>query len=84
MLLPGRYLFGGADVYRWFFGIRSPAHEIFAFARLAVVDGAPGTVQLRVQHKAGYPPSRENLLVLKGSPDRVRHGVRGRRRLASR
>jgi PAS domain S-box-containing protein len=66
LMLPGRYLFGGADVYRWFFGIRSPAHEIFAFADLVVVDGAPGTIELRVQHKPGYPISRENFLVLKG------------------
>jgi PAS domain S-box-containing protein len=66
LMLPGRYLFGGADVYRWFFGSRSPAHELFAFSDLVVLDGIPGSVQLQVRHKPGYPTSRENFLVLKG------------------
>jgi PAS domain S-box-containing protein len=66
LILPGRYMFGVADVYRWFFGPNSAVHQIFSFAYLEVADGPPGTMYLDVFQRPGYPPSRENFLVLKG------------------
>jgi PAS domain S-box-containing protein len=66
LLLPGRYMFGVADVYRWFFGPNSPAKDVFAHADLDVSDGEAGTVRLGVWMKPGLEVSRENFFVLKG------------------
>lgn len=67
LALPGRHLFGAPDVYRWCFAPNGPAMDLFT-----VCDGTITSVghgRLRFDHwvKQGYEPSRENLLVLKGT-----------------
>ncbi len=66
-VLPGRYLFGAPDVYRWCFGPNGPAHKMITACEAKITNVAPGRVRFETWVKPGYEPSRENLLLLKGT-----------------
>jgi signal transduction histidine kinase len=67
LLLPGRFLFGVADIYRWVFGPSGPASQLFTVNHSRIVELAPGRLRLETFMKPGYAPSRENYLLLRGS-----------------
>ena len=66
-VLPGRYLFGALDVYRWCFGPSGPARQMITACEATITTVGPGRVRFETWMKPGYEPSRENLLLLKGS-----------------
>jgi signal transduction histidine kinase len=67
LLLPGRLLFGVSDVYRWVFGPSGPASQLFVTHEGRIVELAPGHLRFETRMKPGYPVSRENYLLLRGS-----------------
>jgi signal transduction histidine kinase len=67
LLLPGRLLFGVADIYRWTFGPSGPGSQLFMANEGHIIELAPGHLRLESWMKPGYPVSRENYLVLRGS-----------------
>jgi len=67
LLLPGRLLFGVADIYRWVFGPTGPASQMFVAHEGRIVELSPGHLRLETYMKPGYAPSRENYLMLRGS-----------------
>jgi signal transduction histidine kinase len=67
LLLPARFLFGVADMYRWVFGPIGPGAQLFTANEVRIVELAPGRLRLEVYMKPGYAPSRENFLLLRGS-----------------
>jgi signal transduction histidine kinase len=67
LLLPGRLLFGVADIYRWVMGPSGPGAQLFVTYEGHIVELAPGKLRFETYMKPGYPPSRENYLLLRGS-----------------
>jgi signal transduction histidine kinase len=67
LLLPGRLLFGVSDIYRWAFSASGPASQLFVTHEGQIAELAPGHLRLETRMKPGYPISRENYLVLRGS-----------------
>jgi signal transduction histidine kinase len=67
LLLPGRFLFGVSDIYRWVFGPSGPGAQLFTVSETRIIELAPGRLHLEVYTKPGYAPSRENHVLLRGS-----------------
>ncbi|HEY3497056.1 MAG TPA: ATP-binding protein, partial [Polyangiaceae bacterium] len=67
MILPGRLLFGARDLFRWAFGPNGPPAQLVAVTRGGITELAPGRLRLEMRTKAGYEPSRENYLLVRGA-----------------
>jgi signal transduction histidine kinase len=77
LLLPGRYLMGLGDVYRWCFGPRGPSWKLFAVHDVEITE-VDGRIGFEILLKPGYPPSRENFLLLEGTLIALGTAVSGR------
>ena len=67
LLLPARLLFGVSETYRWVFGPSGPGRQLFSVNDMRIQEIAPGRLRLEITMKAGYAPSRENFLLVRGS-----------------
>jgi signal transduction histidine kinase len=67
LLLPGRLLYTVPEFYLWIFGSDGPASHLFVAHEGGIDQVAPGHLRFRTLMKPGYPPSRENYLLMKGS-----------------